>query len=66
MANSKMSADERKWRAESDAETMARYQEILGDKTRMNAAIRVARDRAKDLQTRANAMSNVAKTKSKK
>lgn len=39
----KISAEERRWRAESDADTMARYQEIIADKTRMNAAIKAAK-----------------------
>ena len=34
----KMSADEKRWQAESDANTMMRYQEIMSDKKRMAAA----------------------------
>jgi len=60
---SKMSKDEQKWQAESDAETMARYQEIMSDKARMGRAIKVAKSRAADLTMRANAMQSVAKTK---
>lgn len=56
-------ADELRWQAESDAQTMASYQEIMGDKARMNRAIKVAKSRAVDLTKRANAMQNVAKTK---
>jgi hypothetical protein len=59
----KLSADEMKWQAESDARTMATYQEILGDKSRMARAIKVAQQQAKDLTKRANAMQSVAKTK---
>lgn len=33
-----MSADEKRWRAESDANTLARAQEIMGDKSRHGAA----------------------------
>lgn len=54
---------EQQWQAEDDARTMANYQEILGDKARMNRAIKVAQQQAKDLSRRANAMQNVAKTK---
>ncbi len=54
---------EQQWQAESDAHTMAQYQEILGDKQRMNRAIKVAQQQAKDLSRRANAMQSVAKTK---
>ena len=43
---------------------MATYQEILGDKTRMNRAIKVAKSQAADLIKRANALQSVARTKS--
>lgn len=56
-------ADELRWQAESDAQTMASYQEIMGDKARMNRAIKVAKLKAADLTKRASAMQNVAKTK---
>lgn len=56
-------AERQKWQAEDDATTMANYQEIMGDKARMNRAIKVAQERAKDLTKRATAMQNVAKTK---
>jgi hypothetical protein len=56
-------AQEKQWQAESDAEVMARYQEILEDKTRMARAMKVAKQRAEDLTKRANAMQSVAKTK---
>lgn len=55
--------DELRWQAESDAQTMASYQEIMGDKARMNRAIKVAKSKATDLTKRASAMQNVAKTK---
>lgn len=61
---SKASSDEQKWQAESDARTMATYQEIMQDKARMNRAIKVAKSQAADLTKRANAMQNVARTKS--
>lgn len=54
---------EQQWQAECDADTMAHYQEILGDKARMNRAIKVAQERAKDLNRRASAMQTVANTK---
>ena len=59
----KMSKQDLKWQAESDASTMATYQEIMGDKARMNRAIKVAQERAKDLTKRANAMQSVARQK---
>ena len=55
--------DELRWQAESDAQTMASYQEIMGDKARMDRAIKVAKSKAADLTKRASAMQNVAKTK---
>jgi len=56
---------EQQFQAESDAYTMAQYQEILGDKARMNRAIRVAKEKAMDLNKRANAMQTVANTKAR-
>lgn len=56
-------SDDQKWQAESDAMTMATYQEIVGDKARMNRAIKVAKTKAADLTKRANAMQNVAKSR---
>lgn len=55
--------DELRWQAENDAQTMASYQEIMGDKARMNRAIKVAKSKAADLTKRASAMQNVARTK---
>ncbi len=60
---SSSSRDELRWQAESDASTMATYQEIMQDKARMNRAIKVAKSRAADLTKRASAMQNVARTK---
>lgn len=58
-----VSADEQRWQAESDASTMATYQEIMNDKARMSRAIKVAKTKAADLSKRATAMQNVARTK---
>ena len=60
----KMTKQDLQWQAESDASTMARYQEILRDKARMNRAIKEADRQAKDLNAMANAMQTVARTKS--
>ena len=59
----KMTAEDRRWRAEADAETMARYEEIMGDATRRKAAISAAKAKAADLNKRASAMNRVAGTK---
>ncbi len=56
------SSEELRGQAESDVQTMANYQEIMGDKARMNRAIKVAKSQAANLTKRANAMQNVAKT----
>lgn len=55
--------EEQRWQAESDAATMASYQEILDDKARMRRALKVAKQQALNLSKRANAMQTVAKTK---
>lgn len=60
----KLSAKEKQWQAESDAETMARYEEIMQDASRRKAAISKAKERADDLNKRAAAMNKVAGTKS--
>lgn len=57
----KLLGDEAQWQAESDARTMATYQEIISDKARMNRAIKEANKQAKDLSKRANAMQSAAK-----
>lgn len=66
MANGKMTADEKRWRAESDAETMARYQEIISDASRKKAAIAAAKTKASELTKRAQAMQFAAGGKLKK
>lgn len=63
MVSRSRTSDEMKWQAESDASTMATYQEIMNNKARMNRAIKVAKTKAADLSKRASAMQNVAKTK---
>lgn len=60
-----LSRDERIWRAEADAYTMARYEEIMGDARRRAAAIAAAKKQASDLTKKANAMSKAAGTKRK-
>lgn len=56
---------EQKWQAEEDANTMARYNEIMADKARQQRAVAAAKERAKDLMTRAAAMTKAASTKNK-
>ena len=59
----KMSKQDLQWQAESDASTMARYQEIMSDKARRNRAIKEANKQAADLNKRANAMKSAANMK---
>ena len=51
-----ISFNEKKWQAEEDARTMARYQEIMNDSRRKNAAIKQAKLEATNLQKRADTM----------
>ena len=57
--------EEQQWQAESDARTMAQYQEIISDKARMSRAIKEASKQASDLNKRATAMRNAANVKAK-
>jgi len=59
-------SDQQKWQAQDDAMTMARYQEILSDKARLNRAVKVAKQQAADLSKRASALSAVASQNSRK
>ena len=61
-----LSKDEKRWRAEDDARTMAHYEEIMADSARKKAAIGAAKSMTSDLNKRANAMNRVAGTKSTK
>lgn len=56
-----LSKDQQKWQAESDAHTMATYQEIMSDKARMRRAISAARTEAAQLTKRATAMQSAAR-----
>lgn len=58
--------NEAKWQAEDDAMTMARYQEIMQDSKRKNAAIKAAKQKASELAKRADAMKMAAGGKMKK
>ena len=53
----KLSADELRWRAEDDARTLERYQEIMNDKDRLKAALAQAEKQIDNLKERANAIS---------
>lgn len=57
-----ISADEKRWRAQSDADTLARAQEIMGDRSRHSAAQAHAAKEAKRYSTVAGARKPAAKT----
>lgn len=52
----KMSEDELRWRAEEDARTIERYNEIIKDKSRLDRAMKVAAKTVDNLQERAKAL----------
>lgn len=57
----KISNDEKKWRAESDAYTIAEYAKIATDPERMAAAIAEAKKKAKDLREQADGIEAISK-----
>lgn len=57
MTTKKMSEDELRWRAEEDARTLERYQEIMNDKPRLDRAMKQAQKTMDNLQQRVTAMS---------
>lgn len=61
-----MNESEKKWQAESDANTMSRYEEIINDKKRLGAARSYAQKESKKLQDAANRMTRVSKPTSRK
>ena len=63
MDNKSLTAEDKRWRAESDARTMAEYEQIMGDASRRRAAVSAAKAMATDLNKRASAMNRVAGTK---
>jgi len=63
MADRKLTAEEKRWQAESDAHTLAESEVIKGDPTRLEAAQKAAEEMAKEQRARADSMSAVAKWK---
>ena len=51
---------DQQWQAESDARTLATYQEILADKNRMNRAVKEAKKQVANLTKRAALMKKAA------
>lgn len=52
----KLSEDELRWRAEEDARTLERYQEIMNDKERLDRAMKAAKKIEDNLKERAAAI----------
>ena len=61
--DTKMSKQDLQWQAESDAHTMAQYQEIMQDKARRDRAVKEANKQAQNLSRRAEAMRSAASMK---
>lgn len=61
----KMTAEEKRWQAEDDARTLARYQELLSDKTRLNAAKKEAKNQAEQLTKQLSLLNKASKAKRK-
>ena len=59
-----ITADDRRWRAESDARALAESTKIQKDPARMKAAVEAAKRMAEEQRDDAAAMSNVAKRSS--
>lgn len=57
MANRKMTEDDLKWQAESDARIIEQYNEIINDKSRLDRAMKAAKKQVENLTERANALS---------
>ena len=61
MASSKMTAEDKKWAAESDAKTLAEADVIRKTPARLTAAVKQAKVMVVDAKQQATAMSKVAK-----
>lgn len=56
---------ELEWQAEADVNTLASYEELIRDSSRMKRATKLAQQRAKDLSKRASVMQNIGSRKKK-
>lgn len=57
----KLKNNDAAWQADYDAETMARYQEIISDSKRKAAAMRAAKSKVRDLEKSYNNMKAVSR-----
>jgi len=61
-----ITAEDKRWEAESDARTLMDSQVISGDKKRLAAAVKAAKRMAAEKDKEAKAMKGIAKRKPKK
>ena len=61
----RMDADERRWKAESDARTLCGANEIKGDKPRLGRAVKAATRLAREAEKEAKSIRQVAQTPKK-
>lgn len=61
MGTQPVSADEKRWRAESDAKTLAEAKAIKADKARLKAALAAAEKMFSDTMKEANNLKSVTK-----
>jgi len=66
MSKNTISADEKKWRAESDARTLIEAEAIRLDKKRLSTATKAAKSLANEKQKEAQAARKIARIKHKK
>lgn len=66
MAKKSTNTEEQEWRAEADADLMARYAELMTDAPRVDRAIKAAQKKAAALQEGADRMKRVANSSKKK
>ena len=57
-----LNAEDKKWRAQSDARALAEAEVIMGDNERLSAAREAAKKMADKAQEEARGMANVAKS----
>lgn len=56
-----MNIDEKRWQAEEDARTIARYLELMQDKQRVKEASKIAKLKVEELEKQLGAMRKVAR-----
>lgn len=65
MKGERMTEEQKRWQREDDAMTLARYQELLNDKARLNAAKKEAKKQAEELSKRATMLNKASRTNKK-